>query len=225
MPSDQWVDVDFEKQRFTVHASKTEHHADSDIRIVPMFPELKPLFRDAFEQAKDGAVYCIDRYKGKYSNVGVHFARIIKRAGLEPWPKLFQNCRSTRETELFKMTGGNIKAVCSWIGNTPAVAMTHYAQITETDLREAAKMTILNEAESSVCKEVHNQAHNPAQNTAEQPRTESHETLEPITISPSDCESEHEFAGACETVQKADHWAVLDSNQRPPACRAGALAS
>jgi hypothetical protein len=26
--------------------------------------------------------------------------RIIKRAGLKPWPKLFQNLRSTRETEL-----------------------------------------------------------------------------------------------------------------------------
>ena len=64
--------------------------------------------------------------------------KIIKRAGVEPWPKTFQNLRSTRETELFKMTNGNIKAVCSWIGNTPEVAMKHYAQVTEADLKEAA---------------------------------------------------------------------------------------
>src|SRR4030042_6542249 len=124
-----------------------------------MFPELKILFQDAFEQAKDGAVYCIEQYRYKkvkdtkkepICNLRTHLTRIIKRAGLEPWLKLFQNCRSTRETELFKMTGGNVKAVCQWIGNTPAVAMTHYAQVTEADLKEAAKMTILNEAESSV---------------------------------------------------------------------------
>ncbi len=217
----KWVDVDFEKQRFTVHASKTEHHADSGIRIVPMFPELKPLFQDAFEQAKDGAVYCVEQYRDDETNLRTHLTRIIKRAGLEPWPKLFQNLRSTRETELFKMTSGNVKAVCSWIGNTPAVALNHYAQITETDIREAAKMTILNEAESSVCKEVHN----PVQNTAEPSRTEPHEILEPIAVSPSDCESKHEFAGACEPVQNSGKWAVLDSNQRPPACRAGALSN
>ena len=103
------------------------------------------------------------------------------------------------------MTGGNVKAVCQWIGNTPAVAMTHYAQVTEADLREAAKMTILNEAE----KEVHNQVHT----TAEQPRAEPHETLEPIAASPDDCESKLLFAGACETVQKGQEWAILDSNQ------------
>ena len=70
--------------------------------------------------------------------------KIIKRAGFEPWPKVFQNMRSTRETELFKLTHGNIKAVCSWIGNSPKVAMEHYAQVTEADLQEAAKMTLLN---------------------------------------------------------------------------------
>jgi len=175
----KWIDVDFEKQRFTVHASKTEHHADKGIRTVPMFPELRPLFQDAFDKAEDGAVYCIERHRNVEINLRTQLSRIIKRAGLEPWPKLFQNCRSTR---LFKMTGGNVKAVCSWIGNTPAVALNHYAQITETDLREAAKMTVLNEAESSVCKEVHNPVHNPVQNTAEPSRTEPHETLEPIAV-------------------------------------------
>jgi len=208
----KWVDVDFEKQRFTVHASKTKHHADCGIRIVPMFPELKPLFQDAFEQVREGAVYCIERHRDVEINLRTHLARIVKRASLELWPKLFQNCRSTRETELFKMTGGNVKAVCNWIGNTPAVAMTHYAQVTESDIREAAKMTILNEAESSVCKEVHNQVHNPVQNTAEPSRTEPHETPESIAVSPCDCESKLEFAGACDTVQNSGKWAIQDSN-------------
>ena len=59
------------------------------------------------------------------------------------------------------MTGGNVKAVYSWIGNTPAVAMTHYAQVTDADMKEAAKQSVLNGAESDYltdCK-VHNPAH------------------------------------------------------------------
>jgi hypothetical protein len=61
------------------------------------------------------------------------------------------------------------------------------------------------------------------QSAAEYRRTKSHETLEHIALSPDDCESKLEFAGACETMQNSEKWAVLDSNRRPPACRAGAL--
>ena len=38
----KWEDVDFEREQFTVHSSKTEHHSDGGIRIVPMFAELRP---------------------------------------------------------------------------------------------------------------------------------------------------------------------------------------
>jgi hypothetical protein len=151
----KWTDVDFEHLRFTVHASKTEHHADGGIRTVPMFPELKPLFQDAFDKAPEGAVYCINKYKGRWPNLGTGMIQIVKNAGLTPWPKIFQNCRSTRETELFKMTDGNVKAVCEWIGNSPEVAMKHYAQTTEADTKEAAKMSVLNDGEKRVQNQVH----------------------------------------------------------------------
>jgi integrase len=42
----KWSDIDFEKQRFKVHSSKTEQHADGGVRVVPMFPRLKTLFQD-----------------------------------------------------------------------------------------------------------------------------------------------------------------------------------
>ena len=169
-----------------------------------MFPELKPLFQSAFDEAPTGVVYCIDRYKGKWSNLGVHMARIVKRTKLEPWPKLFQNCRSTRETELFKMTGGNVKAVCSWIGNSPAVAMQHYAQVTEADLQEAAKMTVLDHAEKTVQKSM--------LTTAEQSRIESHESNMDGEISPCYCETNDNYATPCESVQKGEKWAIQDLN-------------
>jgi hypothetical protein len=73
----------------------------------------------------------------------------MRRSGFESWPKLFQNLRSTHETELFKVTNGNIKAVCSWIGNSPKIALEHYIQVTEADLQEAAKMSLLNNGEKA----------------------------------------------------------------------------
>ena len=42
----------------------------------------------------------ITRYRSAAQNLRTTFEKIIRRAGLEPWPKLFQNLRSTRETEL-----------------------------------------------------------------------------------------------------------------------------
>lgn len=105
-----WQDVDFENDRLTVHAIKTEHHADSGIRTVPMFPELRQLFQDAFDNARDGDTYCITRYRDG-ANLSVQTRLIVKQAGLDPCPKIFVNLRSTRETELFNMTKGNFKAV------------------------------------------------------------------------------------------------------------------
>jgi integrase len=212
----KWQDVDFEHDRFTVHASKTEHHAGAGIRTVPMFPELKPLFQEAFDNAKEGAIYCLDRYKGKWSNLGVHMARIVKHAGLEPWPKIFQNMRSTRETELFKMTGGNVKAVCSWIGNSPKVALKHYAQVTEADFQEAAKMTLLNNAEKRV--------QNRVQTTAAQSRKESQELQNKPVLSPYSCEAKRELATPCETMQKSIHSGRQDLNLRPLRPERSALA-
>jgi len=204
----EWRDVDFEHNRFTVHACKTEHHADSGIRTVPMFPELRPLFQDAFDNAIEGDVYCITRYRNKSTNLRTSLSKIIVRAGFEVWPKIFQNLRSTRETELFKMTNGNVKAVCSWIGNTPEIAMQHYAQVTEADNQEAAKMSLINDAESRVQKTVHN----PVQTTAEPSCTESHETQEPLAVSPCDCEGKLEFATLCESVQIDKEYPQGESN-------------
>ena len=200
----KWQDVDFDKQRFTVHASKTKRHADGGIRIVPMFPELKPLFQDAFDEAKDGAVYCLDRYNGQWSNLGVHMARIIKRTGIKPWKKLFQNCRSTRETELFKITGGNVKAVCSWIGNSPAVAMMHYAQVTEADMKEAATRSVLNDAEETVQNRVQTNADNEFNAVTDEKNDND--------VTPDSCLNLHQLAGSCADSQNPTQWAIQDLN-------------
>ncbi len=200
----RWQDIDFENERFTVHAIKTEHHADSGIRIVPIFPELKTLFHEAFEKAKDGDIYCINRYSDTKVNLRTHLNRIIKRAGLEPWPKLFQNLRSTRETELFRKTGGNVKAVCTWLGNSPEIALQHYAQVTEEDIQEAAKMSLLEDAEKRV--------QNRVLTTIASSCTDLNNKKIDSNVSPYYCNANEKYATLCNVVQKDPEYPQGDSN-------------
>jgi hypothetical protein len=63
--------------------------------------------------------------------------RIIKRAGLKPWGKPFQNLRSTRETELMETFPAHV--VCGWIGNSEAIALKHYLQVTDDHFERAVR--------------------------------------------------------------------------------------
>ena len=61
--------------------------------------------------------------------------KIIRKAGLEPWPKLFHNLRASRETEL--AAEHPMHVVCEWIGNSPKVAKEHYLRVTDADFDKA----------------------------------------------------------------------------------------
>lgn len=61
---------------------------------------------------------------------------LIARAGQRPWPKLFHNMRSTRQTELTEDFPTHV--VCAWLGNSPAVAQAHYLQIRDRHFDLAA---------------------------------------------------------------------------------------
>src|SRR6516165_5471070 len=113
-----WPDVDWERSRFRVDSPKT------GVRWVPIFPELRPYLDEAFELAAEGAVFLITRYRDVNANMRTQLQRIIRRAGLESWPKLFHNLRATRETELAEAYP--IHVVCAWIGHAAAIAQKHY---------------------------------------------------------------------------------------------------
>lgn len=108
--------LDWERGRITITSPKTEHHDGKESRIIPLFPELRPFLEAAFEEAPEGAEYVIGRYRDTNKNFRSRLERIIRRAGLEPWPKLFQNLRSTRQTELEETLPSHV--VCKWIGNS-----------------------------------------------------------------------------------------------------------
>ncbi|MCX7428954.1 MAG: tyrosine-type recombinase/integrase [Planctomycetia bacterium] len=132
----RWGDVDWERNRITVHSPKTEHHEGRESRQIPIFSELRPYLEVVWEQAEPGTEYIVTRYRSGNANLRTQLERIIRRAGLEPWVKPFQNLRSTRETELAKEHPMHV--VCSWIGNSSTVAARHYLQVRDEDFDRAA---------------------------------------------------------------------------------------
>jgi integrase len=81
-----WPDVDWERERFWVRSSKTAHHEGKEGRWVPLFPELRPYLQEAWDLAAEGTVHVITRYRDACANLRTQFTRIIRKAGLTPWP-------------------------------------------------------------------------------------------------------------------------------------------
>lgn len=58
------------------------------------------------------------------ANLRTTLERIIRRAGLEPWTRLWHSMRASCETDLAREFP--LAVVAKWLGNTQAVAMRHY---------------------------------------------------------------------------------------------------
>lgn len=137
----RWSDVDLEAGQMTITASKTAHHSTGGIRVCPLFPELRRHLQRAWDAMPDGPTspFVINRYRSPEQNLGTTFAKILARGGVEPWPRLFQNLRASRETEL--MARYPAKDVASWLGNSVPTAMKHYAMVTDEAFRAASDPT------------------------------------------------------------------------------------
>jgi len=98
---------------------ETEHHEGKESRVCPIFPELLPHLQAAFSGAQDRTGFAITRYRSTEANLRSQLQNIVRRAGMEPWPKIFHNLRASRETEL--ASEFPIHVVCSWIGNSPDI--------------------------------------------------------------------------------------------------------
>ena len=61
-------------------------------------------------------------------------------AGLTTWPRLWHNLRASRQTELEEHHPSHV--VCSWLGNSQAVAQKHYLQVRDTDFDKALEKVV-----------------------------------------------------------------------------------
>ena len=94
-----------------------------------------------------GAVGDSDFHDGRFRQLHTRIVRHVPvawpdrwngqqwRAGVTPWPKPFQNLRSSRETELVNVFP--LHVVTEWLGNAPSIAMKHYLTTTDDHFQRA----------------------------------------------------------------------------------------
>ncbi|WP_197529288.1 tyrosine-type recombinase/integrase [Aeoliella mucimassa] len=133
----KWCDIHWDADRFTITSPKTRRYG-KETRVVPIFPELRPFLDDAYFSEDADKTWVVPMLGGKADkNLGTTFRKIIRRAGTEPWPKPFQNCRSSRQTELEQIYPTYV--VCAWLGNTPTIAHKHYLIVTDGHFKMAVE--------------------------------------------------------------------------------------
>lgn len=144
-----WNDILWDESRVIVTSPKTKRYKGQESRVIPLFPELRKALNEAYElaflrlndQSGDSEAAAtvsgpiVTRYSSASQNLRTTFNKIVRRAGLKPWPKPFQNLRSTRETELMEIYPAHV--VVAWIGHSEKVAQRHYLQITDAHFEKA----------------------------------------------------------------------------------------
>lgn len=123
-----WQDIDWKNGMITLRAPKT------GTRQFPIFAELKPYLEAAWDGAGNSP-WVIAKHRITGQAMTSIIVRAVGRAGVPLWSKLFQNCRSTRETELLERFP--LHCVCKWLGNSPRIAARHYLQITKAHIEAA----------------------------------------------------------------------------------------
>ncbi len=186
-----WNNIDWQNDRMTVLSPKTEHRPGGESRVVPIFPELRPHLEMAWERAPEGAKFVIGRYRSSESNLRTQFSKIVQRAGLVPWPKIFHNLRATRQTELEDLFPTHV--VCKWLGNSPRTARKSYLQVTEAHFKKAVQNPV-----QSGPKVVQNPVHQARPSSAT-------ETQEPLVL--------QGFSEESADIMAVPEWSLLDSNQ------------
>jgi integrase len=131
-----WGDVDFANGRLTVRSPKTEHHGGGHaVRLVPIVPRLREILADAFDAAADGERLVVPMAGRPGANLRTTAEKIIARASVEAWPRLFQNLRASCETDWVQTYPAHVCA--KWLGHSPTVAAQHYLMSRDHHFRDA----------------------------------------------------------------------------------------
>jgi len=187
----RWSDIDWARKRFTVHATKTERYSGHETRTVPIFPELAELLSERHEDAEDGDELVLPMLVGRTDqSLRKTLLRAIKLAGEKPWPRLWHNMRSTRQTELEDHFPTHV--TCSWLGNSQATARKHYLQMREDHFERAVQ--------------------NPAQNVSAEQCTDKWQNIS------AEEKSLRKQQSAVECDSPQDHRAVGEGFEPPVPC-------
>ena len=179
----RWEDIDWEKRRFTVHEPKVEHHPGRGRRTIPIFPELLPHLERAYRERDPEQPLVVPMARWK-TNIGTEARRIIARAGVPQWEKVFVNLRASRSDELDRTLPPHV--VDAWLGHSGKVRRAHYLMVTESDFAEAS---------GRVTKAAQKAAHSTPVRSHQQP-SEVSETREKQRDFQNDCETKYPRQGS-----------------------------
>jgi len=133
----KWTDVNWETLQMVITSPKTKRHKGRAKRVCPIFPEVLPFLQEAWEAALEGAFWIFPSIRSGEKNLRTWLERAIIRAGFQPWPRLWQNFRATRATELADQYPSHVAA--AWLGHTERIADRHYRQVTSAHYQQAAR--------------------------------------------------------------------------------------
>ena len=164
----KWENILWDRGEIIVVSPKTEHHAEGDQRTIPLFADLEEPLRDVFEQAEPGSVYVIEKHRSqaespggwRNSNFRSAFHKMIRRAGLKPWPKPFHAMRASFETELVEKV--SIQTAATILGHSPTIAVRHYLRARPEEF-ERARTATFGTAPKSHAESYVNATQNPTQ--------------------------------------------------------------
>lgn len=125
-----WGDIDWTERTIRVRSPKTEKHPGGAERTVPIEPRLHETLLTAFEAAGDGASRVCPV---SHNNLYYHAGAILRRAGIEAYPKPFHTLRKSLETEWLEQYP--VVDVCKWLGHSPATATKYYHQTRPESVR------------------------------------------------------------------------------------------
>ncbi len=130
----QWEHVLWDQNMLIVPSQKTQREGKG-VRVMPLFPETQDALGELWEQASEGESYLFpdlrkrgrEKAPGWNHNLRRPLELYILRAGLKPWPKLFQNLRRSCAIDLAERFPAH--AVTQWLGHTLKVAQEHYWRV------------------------------------------------------------------------------------------------
>ena len=131
--------------------AKVEHHEGRGVRSWPLFPVLRTILEQLLEELTiDGRYPSPESFvvnKPEYraaamrpggwanANLRTQFLKILRKAGVAPWARLFHSTRASRQTELEAQFP--LHVVCSWLGNSESVATDSYLLVTDSHFQAA----------------------------------------------------------------------------------------
>ncbi len=122
----RWADIHWDKGTMTVRSPKTAGHEGHAVRFVPMQPALREILERLFEAATEGEEFVIPKMRDPTVNLRNSFERMLTRANVKAWPRLFHNMRASCATDWAEKLPAHV--VAKWLGHSPMIAAAHYLQ-------------------------------------------------------------------------------------------------